>query len=194
MECNAKYHIERYLDKKEIHMDIFEYKYEDVWDLVPECPAEEIDLEVGRRALRSERRSSTRRGESLRRDHFRLSPPTALRSDSRPSEAVGKLPATPFHTFIEPSSSYSGSTTYSISGTGSSSSRLGNTDYSPSPPPRRQTLLSPQGTPTSKRMGAVEEEIRSGFFTPGISDTEGDTSDSSPKPLNPWHNSDGLTL
>jgi hypothetical protein len=180
MECNAKYHIERYLDKKEIHMDIFEYKYEDVWDLVQLC--QEKDREAGRRALRSPRRNTTTPGESLRRDNSRLStPPTALGSGFRPSEAVGQMPATPAHTFIEPSSSYSGSTTYSISGTGSSSSRLENADYSPSPPPRRQTLLSPQGTSTSKsRTGAVEEELRSGIFTPGISDirpTEGDTSD-----------------
>jgi len=46
MECNVKYHIERYLDSKGIHVDILEYKFEDIRDLVQQCRLG--DVEAGR--------------------------------------------------------------------------------------------------------------------------------------------------
>ena len=52
MECNAKYHIERYLDSKGIHIDILEYKFVDIRDLVRRCRYGELDdLECRRQVL-----------------------------------------------------------------------------------------------------------------------------------------------
>ena len=47
LECNAKYHIERYLDKEGICLDTFEYLYEDIEDIVERCRDRSGDLEYG---------------------------------------------------------------------------------------------------------------------------------------------------
>jgi len=53
MECNVKYHIERYLDSKGIHVDILEYKFEDIRDLVQQCRLG--DVEAGRQIPAAEK-------------------------------------------------------------------------------------------------------------------------------------------
>jgi hypothetical protein len=37
LSCNATYHVERYLEEKDIYLDMFEYKYEDIKDLLKDC-------------------------------------------------------------------------------------------------------------------------------------------------------------
>lgn len=37
LNCDARYHVERYLEKNGIYLEMFEYKYEDIKDLVRHC-------------------------------------------------------------------------------------------------------------------------------------------------------------
>ena len=46
LNCDAKYHVERYLEKKGIYLEMFEYKYEDIKDLVRHCRGSR-DIECG---------------------------------------------------------------------------------------------------------------------------------------------------
>lgn len=46
LKYDAKYHVERYLEKKGIYLEMFEYKYEDIEDLVRHC-REPRDIEYG---------------------------------------------------------------------------------------------------------------------------------------------------
>ena len=179
MECNAKYHIERYLDSKGIYVGLFQYKYEDIRDLVQECCR---DTEYG---LLSERWGSITDGEPSRRVKSpRASTSTVAGRHSRTTKSADKMPTTPPPVFIRPYALDSGSTAYSSSDEGTSSSGQLASDYSPSPPPRSQQRNPRQASLTSRREQIMDRDppLPPTLLIPGILDAESDTSDLSSNP------------
>ena len=162
LERNARYHIERYLDSKGIHVDILEYKFEDIRGLVEQCRSQELgDLELGRHSPISG--SPTPTGD-----------PTGIPGWAEHTQH-SSFPTTPLQTTPINSASYSGSTAYSSRGKCSTGSRDPfPADHSPSPSTNRAGLPGKTESTTTLVLGGPLPSSRSELERVGYESSSND--------------------